>query len=106
MWLMVPVSVVGRIRQRLGKNGARIFAKTHLIAYSAWPMATAHYVLAGTDAMSEWSIGLLVTASALLIFGLLARGFVPAPRPQRANAQPIPARQQKTDLVTVGNAAS
>ncbi len=87
MWLMLPVSVVGRIRQRLGKNGAKIFAKTHVIAYSAWPLATAHYVLAGTDAMTEWSIGLLITASALLIFGLIARGFVPAPaRPQRVPA--------------------
>jgi sulfoxide reductase heme-binding subunit YedZ len=87
MWLMLPVSVVGRIRQRLGKHGAMIFAKTHLIAYSAWPLATAHYVLAGTDAMTEWSIGLLITASALLIFGLIARGFVPAPaRPQRVPA--------------------
>ena len=83
MWLMVPVSVVGRVRQRLGRNGARIFAKTHLIAYSAWPLATAHYVLAGTDAMTEWSVGLIIAASALLIFGLLARGFIPPPRPRR-----------------------
>lgn len=88
MWLMLPVSIVGRIRQRLGKNGAKIFARTHLIAYSAWPLATAHYVLAGTDAMTEWSIGLLITASALLIFGLLARGFVPAPAPKRAAPAP------------------
>lgn len=84
MWLMIPVSVVGRVRARLGKHGAKVFAKTHLIAYSAWPLATAHYVLAGTDAMTEWSIGLLVAGSALLIFGLLARGFVPAPAPRRS----------------------
>lgn len=94
MWLMLPVSLVGRIRQRLGKHGAKIFAKTHLIAYSAWPLATAHYVLAGTDAMTEWSIGLLITASALLIFGLIARGFVPAPaRPQRVPAPAAPERE-------------
>ena len=90
MWLMIPVSVVGRIRQRLGKSGAKIFARTHLIAYSAWPLATAHYVLAGTDALADWSIGLLITASALLIFGLLARGFVPAPRPSRPTPAPTP----------------
>lgn len=91
MWLMIPVSVVGRIRQRLGRHGAKVFARTHLIAYSAWPLATAHYILAGTDAMTEWSIGLIIAASALLIFGLLARGFVPAPGPQRriqATVQP------------------
>ena len=90
MWLMIPVSVVGRIRQRLGKSGAKIFARTHLIAYSAWPLATAHYVLAGTDALADWSIGLLITASALLIFGLFARGFVPAPRPSRPTPAPTP----------------
>lgn len=83
MWLMVPVSVIGRIRQRLGRSGAKLFARTHVIAYCAWPLATAHYVFAGTDAMTEWSLGLLITASALLIFGLLARGFIPAPRPVR-----------------------
>ena len=94
MWLILPVSLVGRIRQRLGKHGSKIFAKTHLIAYSAWPLATAHYVLAGTDAMTEWSIGLLITASALLIFGLIARGFVPAPaRPQRVPAPAAPERE-------------
>lgn len=91
MWLILPISVVGRIRQRLGRNGAKIFARTHVIAYSAWPLATAHYVLAGTDALTDWSIGLLITASALLIFGLLARGFVPAPVPQRARPKPEPA---------------
>ena len=102
MWLMVPVSVVGRIRQRLGRNGAKIFAKTHLIAYSAWPLATAHYVMAGTDAMTEWSVGLIITAGAMLIFGLLARGFVPAPVPRRAvtsTSEPVP--QRTPELVAV-----
>ena len=100
MWLMVPVSVVGRIRQRLGRNGATIFAKTHLIAYSAWPLATAHYVMAGTDALTEWSIGLIIAASALLVFGLLARGFVPAPKRKVANvSEPVP--QRSPELVAV-----
>jgi len=94
MWLMIPVSVVGRIRQRLGKGGAKIFARTHLIAYSAWPLATAHYVLAGTDALADWSIAMLIGASALLVFGLLARGFVPNPRPTRQTPR------SKPDLVT------
>lgn len=101
MWLIVPVTVVGRIRQRLGKNGAKIFAKTHLIAYSAWPLATAHYVLAGTDALADWSIGLLVTAGAVLIFGLLARGFVPAPRPQRRPSPPSNVVEDKPEPVSV-----
>jgi DMSO/TMAO reductase YedYZ heme-binding membrane subunit len=103
MWLMIPVSVVGRIRQRLGRHGAKVFARTHLIAYSAWPLATAHYILAGTDAMTEWSIGLIIAASALLIFGLLARGFVPAPEPQRRIPETV---QQEAELVSAAPLAN
>lgn len=84
LWFMLPVSVVGRIRNKLGKHGATWFKRSHLLAYSAWPLATAHYVMAGTDALSNWSIMILIAGSALLIFGLLARGFVPPPkRPAR-----------------------
>jgi hypothetical protein len=54
-----------------------------LIAYAAWPFATAHYVLAGTDALAEWSLALLFAGTALIVMGLLARGFIPAPGPQR-----------------------
>jgi DMSO/TMAO reductase YedYZ heme-binding membrane subunit len=82
-WLLIPVSIMGRLRPRLGKVGNTWFKQSHLIAYAAWPLATAHYVLAGTDALSEWSIALIIAGSALLVFGLLARGFVPAPAPAR-----------------------
>lgn len=79
LWALIPVSAVGRFRQRLGRSGAAWFRRSHLLAYAAWPLATAHYVLAGTDAMAQWSIALIIAASSLLVFGLLARGFVPAP---------------------------
>jgi DMSO/TMAO reductase YedYZ heme-binding membrane subunit len=82
-WLLIPVSIIGRLRPRLGKVGNIWFKRSPLIAYAAWPLATAHYVLAGTDALSEWSIALIIAGSALLVFGLLARGFVPAPAPAR-----------------------
>lgn len=82
-WLLIPVSIMGRLRPRLGKVGNTWFKQSHLIAYAAWPLATAHYVLAGTDALSEWSIALIIAGSALLVFGLLARGFVAAPAPAR-----------------------
>lgn len=90
LWMLIPVSVVGRLRQRLGKAGNTWFRRTHLIAYAAWPVATAHYVLAGTDALSQWSIGLLVAATALIVFALLVRGFVPPASQRRAPARPIP----------------
>ena len=86
LWCMLPVSLIGRIRTKMGKKGNSFFKKSHLIAYFAWPLATAHYVLAGTDAMTEWSIALVIAVSVILIFLLLARGFVQparrAPRPR------------------------
>ena len=82
-WLLIPVSFIGRLRPRLGRVGNAWFKRSHVIAYAAWPIATAHYVLAGTDALTEWSLAFLIAGSALLVFGLLARGFVPAPAPAR-----------------------
>ena len=82
-WLLVPVSFLGRLRAKMGLIGNRWFTRAHLLAYAAWPLATAHYVLAGTDALSEWSLALLFAGTALLVMGLLARGFVPAPAPTR-----------------------
>ena len=82
-WLLLPVSFLGRIRAKLGQVGNRWFQRTHLIAYAAWPIATAHYVLAGTDALAQWSIAILFAGTALVVMGLLARGFVPAPGPTR-----------------------
>jgi len=83
---MLPVSLIGRIRTKMGKKGNSFFKKSHLIAYFAWPLATAHYVLAGTDAMAEWSSALVIAVSVILIFLLLTRGFVQparrAPRPR------------------------
>lgn len=91
-WLLVPVSILGRIRAKLGQTGNRWFKNTHLLAYAAWPVATAHYVLAGTDAMAQWSLALLFAGTALVVMGLLARGFVPAPGPTRPVAGSTPER--------------
>lgn len=82
-WLLIPVSFLGRLRAKMGLAGNRWFKRAHLLAYAAWPLATAHYVLAGTDALAEWSLALLFTGTALIVMGLLARGFVPAPGPTR-----------------------
>ncbi len=82
-WLLLPASFLGRVRARMGLAGNRWFVRAHLLAYAAWPFATAHYVLAGTDALAEWSLALLFAGSSLVVMGLLARGFVPAPGPVR-----------------------
>ena len=91
---MVPVSFLGRLRARMGQAGNRWFTRAHLIAYAAWPIATAHYVLAGTDALAQWSLGLLFAGTGLVVMALLARGFVPAPGPHR------PIRGESADSLT------
>lgn len=78
-WLILGVSIVGRLRTRLGKAGNVIFKRAHLLSYAAWPLATAHYLMAGTDALAEWSIGLVFCGTGLVVTGLLARAFVPPP---------------------------
>ena len=91
-WLLIPVSVLGRLRAKMGLVGNRWFKRSHLLAYAAWPLATAHYVLAGTDALTEWSLALLFTGTGLIVMALLARGFVPAPgpvRPVRGESEPL-----------------
>ena len=91
MWAMLPVMVVGRLRSRLGKAGATWFKRAHLVTYAAWPLATAHYVLAGTDALAEWSLALLGAGITLVVVLLLGRGFVPPParqQPARATREP------------------
>ena len=95
-WLLIPVSFLGRLRARLGRAGNRWFSRAHLLAYAAWPLATAHYVLAGTDALTEWSIGILFAGTGLVVMGLLARGFVPAPGPTRQPAEPIDSQEPLT----------
>lgn len=82
-WVMVPVSFLGRLRARMGRFGNRWFARSHLLAYAAWPLATGHYLLAGTDALADWSLALLAAGSSIVVLALLARGFVPAPGPHR-----------------------
>lgn len=73
LWLLIPASVVGRLRSRMGGAGVAWFRRTHWLAYAAWPIATAHYVLAGTDALAEWSIGLIIAGTAALVAALVVR---------------------------------
>lgn len=83
-WCLIPVSIIGRLRPRMKNSGAKLFQRTHWLAYAAWPIATMHYILAGTDALAQWSLGLLIAGSALIVLGLMARGFIPSPGPTRA----------------------
>lgn len=78
-WLAIPVIVVGALRAKLGKRGNVLFKRAHLAAYFAWPLATLHYLLVGTDALVWWSLVLILSGSGIVVFMLLTRGYVPKP---------------------------
>jgi hypothetical protein len=59
LWVMLPSSVFGRTRSKFGKLGKSLFGISHKISFAAWPLATAHYVFAGTDSLKSWSVVLL-----------------------------------------------
>ena len=88
-WSLLPVLLVAATRGRLGKQGNRLFKKTHIAAYCAWPLATLHYIVVGTDALVWWSMALIFTGSGLLIFMLLTRGYVPKPSRKKRQQSPM-----------------
>lgn len=87
LWLILAVWLLGRLR---GRYSRRWFPRAHVGAYAAWPLATAHYVLAGTDALTWWSITILIAGTGAVVAALLARASTPpAARRQRTEAAPL-----------------
>ncbi len=67
-WIALVVSLSFAVKKRLGH---RAWKTLHLSSYGAFVMATAHGLLAGTDA-SRPGFRLLLLASVVLVTGLLA----------------------------------
>lgn len=87
LWLILAVWLLGRLR---GRYPRRWFPRAHVCAYAAWPLATAHYVLAGTDALTWWSITILIAGTGAVVAALLARAATPpAARRRRTEAAPL-----------------
>lgn len=74
MWAMLPASILGRWRIIRGPRAGTWFRISHRIAFIAWPLATAHFVLAGSDATVDWIIGSLIAVTTVLGFLVLVRG--------------------------------
>ena len=70
LWLILAVWLLGRLR---GRYSRRWFPRAHVCAYAAWPLATAHYVLAGTDTLMWWSMTILIAGTGGVVAALLAR---------------------------------
>ncbi len=69
-WLTVPVWLLVRLSGRFSR---RWFRRAHLCAYAAWPLATAHYVLAGTDTLTLWSLAILIGGTGAVVAALAVR---------------------------------
>jgi sulfoxide reductase heme-binding subunit YedZ len=82
-WLILPVWLVVRLRGR----SRRWFPAAHLCAYAAWPLATGHYVLAGTDALTAWSLAILIGGTAAVVIALLLRARTSARAGSRAGSR-------------------
>lgn len=84
-WLIVGVSVAFTARPLLGKYGPRAFRYAHWAAYGAWPLATAHFVMAGTDSAAlTWVVAAVIALVGVL---LVLRGWGPK-RPRRRASKP------------------
>lgn len=80
LWLLIAVSVAGLVRSRLSR---RAWTTIHALAFAVWPLATAHFILNGTDAMTPWALGSMALVAFLLLESLFLRGFADR-RPKRA----------------------
>lgn len=74
--LLIAVGAAALFRSRLS---ARSWSIVHVLAYAVWPLATAHYVLMGTDVMRSWSLIVLFSVTALVVLTVMRRGQL-APR--------------------------
>lgn len=73
LWTLVPGSLFGRLRSKLGRLGKVLSNYSHKISFLAWPLATAHYIFAGTDSLKSWSIILLASSWLSITFLLIYR---------------------------------
>ena len=73
LWTMLTSSFFGRTRTKFGKLGKTLFSTSHKVSFLAWPLATGHYIFAGTDSLKSWSVMLLATGWLLITFLLIYR---------------------------------
>lgn len=73
IWAMIPSSIIGRLRTKMGKFGKPLYNTSHKISFFAWPLATLHYIFAGTDALKSWSLAILTTSWLIIAFLLIYR---------------------------------
>jgi sulfoxide reductase heme-binding subunit YedZ len=84
--LMALVTASFWLRKRIG---TRLWRHLHWLSYAAFLLATAHGLLAGSDANRPWAIAIYASAAGAVAAGTAWRGLRRAqsrPRPRRAPA--------------------
>lgn len=81
----VVVAATGALRGRLAGSvrAARAWRGVHLSAYAAWALAVAHGMLAGTDTLRGWALG-VYGVSGFLVGSAVAARLVSGLRGRRA----------------------
>ncbi|MEY3020287.1 MAG: hypothetical protein RLZZ272_1271 [Actinomycetota bacterium] len=83
MWLMVLVEATSLARRRIS---TRVWRAIHLLAFPAWVLATAHFLMAGTD-VGRPSMGVLVVLGLVVVGGfVVVRLLVPRGRAAAAGS--------------------
>ena len=68
--VLSAVFIASLNRRRLSPRAWRV---VHTTAFLVWPMATAHYIVMGTDAMQWWSLGMIAAVVATVVVLLVLR---------------------------------
>lgn len=68
--LLVIVTGVSLVRSVAGPTWWRLL---HWTTYAAWPLALAHYLGTGTDALAPWSLALAVVSLVVVFLAVLVR---------------------------------
>ncbi|GAB3409795.1 hypothetical protein GCM10027515_29100 [Schumannella luteola] len=85
--LMLAVTITALLRRRIG---ARAFRAVHLSTYALWPIALAHGLGTGTDALTPWMIALTVVCVGAVVAALVWRLSARFRRPAGAIAMSTP----------------
>lgn len=66
--IVTTVAISALLRKKLRPATWR---KIHWLAYAVWPLATAHYIMMGTDAMAFWSLVMIALVAITLMYAML-----------------------------------
>ncbi|WP_255447609.1 ferric reductase-like transmembrane domain-containing protein [Schumannella sp. 10F1B-5-1] len=97
--LAIAVTVTALLRNRIGPRG---FKAVHWSAYALWPIAVAHGIGSGTDALTPWMLALTGMCIAAVVTALTWRVSARFRRPGAASSRPSPTSAPTTSPTLIG----